>query len=110
MITTWFAVAIAFIASSVLAQQLAQKRGRDGYFYFFAGLFTGPVALLIVLTPFPSGTDRRSEIANRPIRTVKGQPCPECGRSVGPRASVCPYCRASLETAWWDNPVSMGQS
>ena len=110
MITTWYAVAIAFWASSVAASRLARERGRDEYFYFFVGLFLGPVSLLMVLTPLPGSSDRKSEVANKPIRFIKGQPCPECRREVGVRSTMCPYCRASLETAWWENPVSMGHS
>jgi hypothetical protein len=110
MITSWCAVAVAFLASSVLSRELARKRGRDEYFYMVTGLIVGPLAVLMILTPLPGGFDTKSEVANKPIRFVKGQPCPECRREVGAKATSCPYCRASLESAWWDNPVSMGNS
>jgi hypothetical protein len=110
VITSWCAVAVVFVASSILARELARKRGRDEYFYLATGLILGPLAILIILTPLPVGSDRKSELANKPIRFVKGQPCPECRREVGARANSCPYCRASLERAWWENPVSMGNS
>lgn len=110
MIATWSAIAIAFFASSVLSQRLAREKGRDEYFYFFVGLILGPIAVLIVLTPLPDGSDRKSKVANKPIRFVKGQPCPECRREVGVRATKCPYCKASLEKEWWERPVSIGQS
>lgn len=109
MITSWCAVIIAFIASSILSQQLAKKRGRDEYFYFFAGLVMGPLALLILLAPGPAEAEEKTREASKPMRLVKGRPCPECHRSVAPRIRTCPYCGASLETAWWENPVSMGQ-
>ena len=110
MITTWFAVGIAFFASSIASSRLAKERGRDEYFYFFFGLLVGPIALLVVLTPSPVGFDRKSKIANKPIRFIQGQPCPECGREVGIRSTICPHCRANLEMAWWENSVSIGQS
>lgn len=110
MITSWIAVTVAFAASSVLSKELAKKRGRDEYFYMVTGLVLGPLAILMILTPLPGGFDPKSELANKPIRFVKGQPCPECRREVGPRATSCPYCRASLERALWENPVSMGHS
>ena len=110
MITSGYAVAIAFLACSVAASRLARERGRDEYFYFFAGLALGPVALFMVITPLPGGSDRKSEVANKPMRFIKGQPCPECRREVGVRSTRCPYCRAILETAWWENQVSMGHS
>ena len=108
MMTTWYAVAIALLASSVAASRLARERGRDEYFYFFTGLALGPVSLLMVITPLPCGSDRRSEVANRPIRFVKGQPCPGCRREVGVRSTMCPHCGASLETAWWENQAYTG--
>ena len=100
---TWFALAVAFATSSVLSNQLAKRYGRDEVFYGFAGLFLGPLALLLVLTPLPSGNNRRSWVANKQIRFVKGSACPECRRQVGVRATMCPYCRTELEPAWWDN-------
>lgn len=110
MIATWCAVATAFLASAVLSMELAGKRGRDEYFYLVTGLILGPLAVLMILTPLPGGSDKTSEMANKPIRFVKGQPCPDCRREVGVRATTCPYCRASLESAWWEHPVSMGHS
>lgn len=110
MLTTWYAIAVALLASSVLSRELARKRGRDEYFYFFTGLILGPLAVLIALSPLPGVPGTKTEQAEKPIRSVEGQPCPGCRRQVAARTGICPYCRASLEPAWWEKPVSVGLS
>ncbi|HEY5532675.1 MAG TPA: zinc ribbon domain-containing protein [Candidatus Anoxymicrobiaceae bacterium] len=107
--STYLAVVVIFGASSVLAQQLAKRYGRDEHFYFFVGMFLGPISVVMALTPLPTGTTRTTEIANKPIRFVKSKACPECGREVCVKAQVCPYCLTGLEPALWENPMSIEQ-
>lgn len=110
MLTTWYAIAVAMLASSVLSRELARKRGRDEYFYFFTGLLLGPLAVLIVVAPLPGVPDANPGQAERPIRMIEARPCPGCRRKVAARAEICPYCRTNLEPALWEKPVSVGLS
>jgi len=104
MIATWIALGTAYLASSVLSEEIAKKNGRDALFYLCAGLLIGPMAVLMAVTPLPDGHRAHERVANKQIRVIKGQPCPECHRYVGPRADRCPYCRADLTKALWDRP------
>lgn len=102
MIPTWCAVAIVFVVSAFLSRALARRNNRDEYIYFFMGLFLGPLAILVVMTPLPN--EHRSRMAAKPLRVVHGRKCPECKKDAGVRSLRCPHCGRALDTAWWEAP------
>jgi len=99
---SYAAAIVMFIVSALLSAELAWKRGRDGYFYFFAGLVLGPVALAILLTPLPGERARGKGRAARTVRHVEGRECPECHRKVEPMLRKCPHCSSDLTVPWWE--------
>lgn len=101
---TMIPATIAFVTSAFLSRELARRKERDEYFYFFVGLVLGPLALMIVLTPLPDEEGGRAQ--KKPLRYVKGKPCPHCHREVALRITRCPHCRHEIDSPWWDNPVS----
>jgi len=83
MTTTWIAVATAFVATAFISKELARRRGRDANFYFFVGLFLGPFAPLMILTPLPDHHgDEATGNQEKHIRFIKGTKCPRCHRQV----------------------------
>ncbi len=102
MNTMWSAVAVTLLSSSVLSEDVAKERQRDRYFYLFAGLLVGPLALLAMLAPAPGGTVVAAERRERVIRVVEGMICPDCGRQAPARVRVCPYCDAEMVVPLWD--------
>ncbi|MFH1150412.1 MAG: zinc ribbon domain-containing protein [Actinomycetota bacterium] len=102
MNTMWSAVAVVMLSSSVLSEEMAKERHRDRYFYFFAGLLVGPLALLAMLTPVPGDTMVQAPPRERTIRVVDDIPCPDCGRQVPARARTCPYCNTEMIPPLWD--------
>ena len=109
MMATWLAVVVAFVASAFLSKELARKKDRDEYIYFFIGLFLGPIALPIVLTPLPGARSGGKVKPQRQPRIIRGEPCPRCRREIGPRVQTCPYCGCGLEKPWWDRSLTMGR-
>jgi hypothetical protein len=105
MQTTWASVAIAFVATAFISKELARRRDRDANIYFFIGLFLGPFAILMVLTPLPNHEHAEGEVhAERSLRVVPGQMCPRCNRPVAVRATSCPRCGEAIESPWWEHP------
>lgn len=108
-ITTWIAVATAFFATAFLSRELARKKERDAYFYFFVGLFLGPFAIMMVLTPLPERYRAAMNRGAKQLRVVPSKDCPRCRHRVGVKAEECPYCGADIEARWWEKDESIPQ-
>lgn len=106
---TIIAITVAYLASAVLAKELARRKGRDEYVYFFIGLVLGPLSLPVVLTPLPSLARGKGVTLVKPLRVIRGPKCPRCRKSAPPRSYTCVYCGESLEVPWWDRPLIFGQ-
>jgi hypothetical protein len=92
---------MAFVATAFISRELARKRHRDSNFYFFVGLFLGPFAVLMIMTPLPNAAEQQ-HVEEKPVRMVKGLKCPKCRRQVPIRASECPGCGRATDPLWWD--------
>lgn len=103
--TTWIALGIAYMASAILCEQLAKRKGREEYIYFFIGLFLGPLGVLMAITPLPGELQENKPSAEERLKVVNGPRCPVCGRYSPPRSSECVYCGHDIEIPWWDRAL-----
>ena len=103
---TYAAVAVAFIASAILSKELARRRHRNEYIYFFMGLFLGPFAVIVALAPIPN--EPKERIPDRQLKVIKGRECPECHREMLPRTYECGRCGSVIEPPWWDRQLDAG--
>jgi len=105
-----FCLIAIFGSSAVIAEQIAKRKGRDGYFYLISGLLIGPFAILIVVTPLPDELKENGR-SRQGIRYLKGQVCPNCHKRTAVRSTKCEHCGYDLETPWWerlDKTLSIG--
>ena len=93
---------ISFLTSGMLGGEVGAKKKRGLWPYFVLGLFLGPLALLLFLAPARTGNAPPLE-AERPLRVLRGAPCPACGREMQVRACSCFNCGASAGVPLWES-------
>jgi len=93
---------ISFLTSGMLCGEVGVKKSRGLWPYFVLGLFLGPLALLLFLAPAREENSPPT-IAGKPLRVIRGAPCPVCGREMPVRACLCPNCGGSTSVPLWES-------
>jgi DNA-directed RNA polymerase subunit RPC12/RpoP len=87
------AIAIGWVAFSILAGFIAQRKGRSFFWFFLASIFFSP--LIGVLAAWGAWSNT-AEIENDKIYSGELKRCSRCGEAVRQDAVKCRHCGADL--------------
>ncbi len=102
-----YTVVFANIISTLVCPLIASKKGRNVAPWILAGLFIGPIGIIIIaLMPPLSEQERKKPDYYRNIHRPNPNPtpyyeeriamyqtlCDKCGRVIPPEETRCPYC------------------
>ncbi len=91
-----------WVLFGITAAIVANSRGGDGFGAFLAGLFLGPLGLVIAfLMGSPERRDKRDVAAGRK------KVCPRCAETVRRAALVCKHCGGEFDPAVVTTPSAL---
>lgn len=96
-------ILIAWIAFSLMAGYIAEKKGRSGPGFFLLSIFLSP---LIAIPTALIARENKERLELEAVESGKSKRCPHCAEIVRSEAVICRFCGKELAATASETPAT----